>query len=276
MKSNLPSRILVALLFGPPLLILSYLGKLYFLVLIVFLTLLALLELIYIYRVKGVNLPRIPLLIFGVLIAGTSYFHVPDVLLLIIFSSLLYVSLFQIVRRGTRQATSNISSFMFASIYVPFLFSFLVLIREMPRTLNIEYRTGGLWIIFILFCVWLSDTLAYFVGSSLGRHKLCPGISPGKSVEGFVAGIVGAVVAAMLSYHFFLGSVPLTDLLILSLIIGSVGQIGDLMESSFKREADLKDSSRILPGHGGILDRFDSLLFVAPAVYFYLKFVIYS
>ena len=244
--------------------------------LIIFLTLLALLELSHIYRVKGVNLPRIPLLFFGLLITVAAYFHIRDFLLLIVFSSLLYVSLFQITSRGTRQAISNISSFMFALIYVPLLFSFLVSIREMPRTLNIEYRTGGLWILFILFCVWLSDTLAYFVGSWLGRHKLCPGISPGKSVEGFVAGIAGAALAAILSYYFFLGSVPLTHLFILSLIIGSVGQIGDLMESSFKREADLKDSSSILPGHGGILDRFDSLLFVAPAVYLYLRFVVYS
>jgi len=276
MKSNLPTRILVAILFGPPLLILSYLGALYFLILILFLTLLALLELSYIYKIKGMDLPKVPLSVFGLLIVAFSYFQVRDALLLIIFSSLLYVSLFQIVTRGTRQAISNISSFMFGLIYVPVFFSFLILIRELPRTVNIDYRMGGLWIIFILFCVWLSDTLAYFVGTPFGKHKLCPGISPGKSVEGFAAGIAGSALAAILSHHFFLGSVPLGDLFILSLIIGSVGQVGDLVESSFKREANLKDSSSILPGHGGILDRFDSLLFAAPAVYLYLKFIIYS
>jgi len=165
---------------------------------------------------------------------------------------------------------------MFGLIYVPFLFSFLVLIRELPKVVHTDYRVGGLWMIFILFCVWLSDTLAYFIGSALGKHKLCPGISPGKSLEGFFAGLAGSVLAAILSYRIFLDFVSMRDLLILSLIIGLVGQVGDLMESSFKREANLKDSSNILPGHGGILDRFDSLLFVGPPVYFYLKFVVYS
>jgi phosphatidate cytidylyltransferase len=196
--------------------------------------------------------------------------------LLIIFSALLYVSLLQIATRGTKQAILNMSSFMFGLIYVPLLFSFLILIRELPHQANIDYRTGGIWIIFILLCVWLSDTLAYFIGTPWGKHKLSPQISPGKSVEGFFAGIAGAALAAIFSYHLFLDFVPLANLFILSLIIGLVGQVGDLVESSFKREANLKDSSGILPGHGGILDRFDSLLFVAPAVYLYLRFVIYK
>lgn len=276
MKSNLPSRILVAVLFGPPLLILSYVGKLYFLILVLSLIVLALLELSYIYKIRGIDLPRIPLLAFGLLIGASSYFDLKGSLVLIIFSSLLYASLYQITTRGTKQAILNISSFMFGLIYVPFLFSFLILIRELPHKANLDYSTGGVWIIFILFCVWLADTLAYFIGTSLGRHKLSPRISPGKSIEGFFAGITGSVLAAILSYHFFLDFIPLISLFILSLVIGLVGQVGDLVESSFKREANLKDSSSILPGHGGILDRFDSLLFVAPAVYFYLRFVIYS
>jgi len=276
MKNNLLIRVLIAILFGPPLLILAYLGKLYFLILVLFLTLLGLLELNHIFKIKGIDLPKVPLLAFGLLIGAVSYFGAPYGLLLVIFLSLLYAVSFQIVVRGTDKAVLNISSFTFGMIYVPLLFSFLVLIRELPRAVNIDYRVGGLWIIFILFCVWLSDTLAYFIGSPLGRHKLCPRISPHKSVEGFLGGLSGSVIAAIISHYTFLNFVSLLHLLILSIIIGMVGLLGDLVESSFKREANLKDSSSILPGHGGILDRFDSLLFAAPPVYFYLKFIIYG
>lgn len=275
MKSNLFTRILVALLFGPPLLVLSYLGKVYFLILILFLILLALWELGDIFKLKGINTPRIPLLVFGLSIGLASYFTYEDNLLLIIFFSLLYIGFFQIITQGPSKAVSNISSFMFSLIYVSVLFSFLVLIRELPGEMNTDYQVGGLWIIFILFCVWLSDTLAYFIGAPLGKHKLCPRISPKKSVEGFVAGLSGSVIAAIISHYTFLSFVSLVHLLILSVIIGIAGLAGDLVESSFKREVNLKDSSNILPGHGGVLDRFDSLLFVAAPVYFYLKFIIY-
>jgi len=275
MKSNLPIRVLIAILFGPPLLVLSYLGKIYFLILILFLTLLALLELSHIFKISGIELPRIPLLAFGLLVGAVSYLDAEGTLLLVVFSSLLFAAFSQIVTKGPRKAILNIGGFMFALIYVPLLFSFLVLIRELPKGLRIDYQEGGLWIIFILLCVWLSDTLAYFIGAPLGKHKICPGISPGKSWEGFFAGVAGSALAAVFSHQIFLDFVSMRHLIILSLIIGSVGQVGDLVESSFKREANLKDSSNILPGHGGILDRFDSLLFVAPPVYFYLKFIIY-
>ncbi len=275
MKSNLLTRVLVALLFGPPLLVLSYLGKVYFLILVLFLILLGLWELSDILKLKGVNLPRIPLLVLGLIIGAASYFPCKENLLLIIISSLLYMGFFQIITQGPSKVLTNLSSFMFSLIYVPVLFSFLVLIRELPKVANLDYQVGGLWIIFILFCVWLSDTLAYFIGAPLGRHKLCPRISPQKSVEGFFAGLSGSVIAAIISHYTFLNFVSLAHLLILSIIIGIVGLAGDLVESSFKREVNLKDSSNILPGHGGILDRFDSLLFVAAPIYFYLKFIIY-
>jgi phosphatidate cytidylyltransferase len=275
MKSNLLTRVLVALLFGPPLLVLAYLGQLYFLILVLFLIMLALWELSDIFRLKGTNLPRIPLMVLGLLIGAASYFPYEENLLLIIFSSLLYIGFFQIITQETEKAISNISSFMFSLIYVPVLFSFLVLIRQLPKAVNLDYQVGGFWIIFILFCVWLSDTLAYFVGTSLGKHKLCPRISPKKSVEGFFAGLSGSVIAAIICHYTFLNFISFAHLLILSVIIGMVGLAGDLVESSFKREVNLKDSSNILPGHGGVLDRFDSLLFVAAPVYFYLKFIIY-
>jgi phosphatidate cytidylyltransferase len=124
-------------------------------------------------------------------------------------------------------------------------------------------------------CIWSCDTFAYFIGAPLGKHPLSPRVSPKKTIEGFGGGILGAIAAAFFSHFVFFPSAKLKDLLTISAIVAFVGQVGDLTESLFKRDAQFKDTSNIIPGHGGILDRFDSLLFVSPLVYYYLKFVVY-
>lgn len=129
----------------------------------------------------------------------------------------------------------------------------------------IETREAGLvYVIFALLIVWTTDSGAYFIGRSFGKNKLWPEISPNKTVEGFIGGIAVAIIAAVIMQLI----VPFTiswPLLIVIVIISSIfGQMGDLVESAIKRHYDVKDSGTILPGHGGILDRFDSLLFVLP------------
>ncbi|MEG0440001.1 MAG: phosphatidate cytidylyltransferase [Solibacillus sp.] len=133
----------------------------------------------------------------------------------------------------------------------------------------IEARIIGLeFIVFALLVVWTTDSGAYFVGRKLGKHKLWPEISPKKTVEGFVGGIVIAVLFAIAMQLFY----PITDsylkLIVVTIIASMVGQMGDLVESAIKRHYGVKDSGTILPGHGGILDRFDSLLFVVPLLHF--------
>ena len=137
----------------------------------------------------------------------------------------------------------------------------------------IETRNAGLqFIIFALLVVWTTDSGAYFVGRKLGKKKLWPEISPNKTIEGFVGGIIVAVVFACIMQFIY----PLTDswlaLIVMTIIASIFGQLGDLVESAIKRHYDVKDSGKILPGHGGILDRFDSLLFVLPLLHF-LQFV---
>jgi phosphatidate cytidylyltransferase len=124
--------------------------------------------------------------------------------------------------------------------------------------------------LFILFSVWISDSAAYFIGKSFGKHKLAPRVSPKKTWEGAVAGFVGGAGGFLLLSLFFLSSLPIMDSIVIGVIIGTVGQIGDLAESQLKRDAGVKDSSALIPGHGGILDRFDSLLFIMPVVALYL------
>ena len=124
-----------------------------------------------------------------------------------------------------------------------------------------------------LVITWANDTLAYFAGRFLGRHKLYPEVSPNKTWEGFFGGMVGSVVGMFIARAFFFPVFTVADCLVLGIVGGILGPIGDLCESMLKRAYGVKDSGRIIPGHGGILDRIDALLFNAPLVFGYVHFV---
>jgi phosphatidate cytidylyltransferase len=157
--------------------------------------------------------------------------------------------------------------------YIGLSFAHLILLRFTDNTIMIETNVGtisaGCALIWVAFIgTWASDTFAFFVGSKLGKHKLCPNISPGKTVEGFTGGMIGTVLALVgLAYLFHFSMV---HMVILGILIAGVATIGDLVESSFKRLTGIKDSGQILPGHGGVLDRFDSIMFTVPLVYYYI------
>jgi len=120
--------------------------------------------------------------------------------------------------------------------------------------------------------VWSCDTAAYAVGRAFGRTKLMPSVSPGKSLEGAIAGLLASIGGALLARLWFAHYLTALDAVVLGALVGVFGQLGDLVESLLKRDAELKDTSTLIPGHGGVLDRFDSLLFAAPIVYYYLLF----
>jgi len=236
---------------------------------------LGLCEFSLILRLKNIYSSQTILILLGLLIGILAYFFGDRFILIILLFGVFISGLLQLIQNKFNFAIENISSFLFGLIYVAVFFSFLILIREFPPKLGLEYRLGGLWVIFLFLCLWFSDILAYFVGAPLGKHKILPMISPKKSWEGAMGGIAGAILAATFSKVIFLKEIPVIHLLFLSIIVSVFGQLGDFVESSFKRSANLKDSSNIIPGHGGILDRFDSLLFSAPLVYFYLRFILY-
>jgi phosphatidate cytidylyltransferase len=132
----------------------------------------------------------------------------------------------------------------------------------------------GPWRILLLLAVIMaSDTLAFFVGHALGRRKLAPSVSPGKSVEGAVGGVFGGVLGALVVRHLGLPDVPLLHAAALGAVVAAMGIVGDLDESLLKRWAGVKDSGALFPGHGGMLDRLDSLLFGAPVLYYYFQYV---
>jgi len=130
---------------------------------------------------------------------------------------------------------------------------------------------GPGFVLLSLMLSWLSDTGAYFAGRFLGKHKLYEAVSPKKTVEGAIGGIGGAIVGALLAHFFYMRSLPLVDALVLAVVAGAVGQAGDLGESLLKRSFGVKDSGGIVPGHGGILDRVDALLFTSAILYAYLR-----
>lgn len=130
-------------------------------------------------------------------------------------------------------------------------------------------ESGTLWIFFILLLTMASDTMAYFVGVSFGRHKLYPSISPNKSIEGAIGGLFGALIAVIIAAKLFIPEIGGLDGLILVLVLGPLAQIGDLVESMLKRSFDVKDSGTLIPGHGGLLDRIDSLLLIFPVVFYF-------
>lgn len=131
--------------------------------------------------------------------------------------------------------------------------------------------SGGDWLLFLFGLLWVGDTAAMFTGMAIGRHKLAPTVSPNKTVEGFVGGILGAIAIGIIMYFWKLSDIGIVHILTISVGASIFGQLGDLVESMWKRGLGIKDSSAIIPGHGGVLDRFDSLLFAAPFMYFYLQ-----
>lgn len=181
------------------------------------------------------------------------------------------------LRRGSPAGTlANMGATVLGVLYVGWLGSYLGLLRSFPERHGQLSEVGARVVFFTFFLTWMGDTGAFFIGRAFGRHKLLPSVSPGKSVEGFFGGIAGALLAAWVGQRWVLPQAPLGDALLLGLLAGLLGPLGDLVESLFKRESGLKDSAHLIPGHGGVLDRFDSLLFVAPVFYYYLRHVVFS
>ncbi len=171
-------------------------------------------------------------------------------------------------RRGLAPVLANIGYGLFCALYVGWLMSFLVRLRvaEGQGTLgNWQTEQGILWVLWLMAMLWSGDTIAYFIGKSIGKRKIAPSISPAKTVEGFLANLILCVVVG----YWLGGWLGLAGWVSLSagLGVGILGQLGDLFESLLKRTLGIKDFGGILPGHGGVLDRFDSLLFSAPWVW---------
>lgn len=164
-----------------------------------------------------------------------------------------------------RANVADVAVTTFGPVYTSLAFSSVVVLRKVDPGLD-----GALLTLGMMLSIWANDAFAYLVGSAIGSHKLAPKISPNKSVEGFVGGLVGSVLVWVLLGAFVLEGVPVPLAVLFGLVVGVVSVVGDLFESRLKRGAGVKDSGNIIPGHGGLLDRSDSLLFGGMATLFLL------
>ncbi|MFW9604382.1 MAG: phosphatidate cytidylyltransferase [Trichlorobacter sp.] len=163
--------------------------------------------------------------------------------------------------RDISQAASDVGLLALSILYVPLLMSHLQLIRQLEN--------GVSWLLLIMLIVMTNDSAAYYTGCRFGKHRLYEAVSPKKSIEGSLGGLVGSLIGTALAKATFFPQLQITDLILAPLLIGSIGQLGDLFESLLKRSFGVKDSGTIFPGHGGVLDRLDSIIFAAPVTYYY-------
>lgn len=173
----------------------------------------------------------------------------------------LFIFILQFERKDNKEALARISITLFGILYISWFPSFLIKIRYL--------NDGALLVFFLFFVTKMGDTGAYFIGTLFGKHSLIKHISPKKSIEGTLGGLVFSIAASCLSI-FYLKTIGIGHLIMLGIILGGLGQLGDLSESLIKRGCQVKDSGNIFPGLGGVLDLADSLLFTIPIFYFYL------
>jgi phosphatidate cytidylyltransferase len=313
--SNLTARVLVALVGIPLIFFLVSAGGFWFGAFVVVLALLALDEFYHLARYKGAMPQTVPgMLLTTLLVLSFLHFKVralflglllgeglslpfPSmmqgvvILLLIFVPVILMVELF----RSTLGAIVNISTTVFGAVYIGLSLGAIVGLRELfipedfpvaqyfpvrglnisPEVIGTLDRWGTATVMSLLVAIWVCDSAAYFAGRAFGRHRLFERVSPKKSWEGAVAGLIASIGSFVLAQLLVLPYLTVGAAVMCGVIVGVFGQVGDLAESLLKRDAGVKDSSALIPGHGGVLDRFDSMLFVAPLVFIYLDFIVF-
>ncbi len=287
--SNFAIRSLTAIIGIPVILFVSIAGGIYFLLFTIIASTLALREFYKLAEAKGAK----PLMTLGLaagVLVNLSFYHkniktfIVDLfekvqvfipfpsqaqLLLIITLGIILVFMLVEMFRNDGSAITNLSVTLMGIFYVSLFFGTLIGLREL-------FVPFDFTIITIFATIWICDTAAYFGGKFLGKHKLFERVSPNKTWEGAIAGFLFAIAAAVVAKYTLLDYFTMQDAIVLGVIVGIFGQLGDLVESLLKRDAGIKDSSSLIPGHGGVLDRFDSLLFVSPLVYLYLDFIVFT
>ncbi|MGK2906015.1 MAG: phosphatidate cytidylyltransferase [Desulfuromonadales bacterium] len=197
----------------------------------------------------------------GLVYASSAPFLLLSIVLPCFFLALLYLFRFQDMQTVSRDLAVS----LLGLFYIPLLLSHAALLRALPA--------GRDWVFLVLCIVMVSDSLAYFVGRTLGRHRLYEAVSPKKTIEGSLGGLLGGVLGATLCKFWFFKEMSGVDVLLIGVGAGAFSQLGDLVESLLKRSFGVKDSGALIPGHGGLLDRLDSLLFAFPVTYYYALWV---
>jgi phosphatidate cytidylyltransferase len=177
----------------------------------------------------------------------------------------------QLLRPPEGHPTESWALTLGAALWLGYLASFFVMLRDLSPEFGLGLGTR--WLVLVFLVTWINDSAAYFVGKAMGRHPCCPYLSPKKTWEGTIGGWFGGVAATLLLGHWLVG-LPWGHGLALGALVATLAPFGDLVKSMVKRQMKVKDFSSLIPGHGGMFDRIDSLLFVAPVIYYYATLVL--
>lgn len=243
----------------------------------IFITVMALLAIYEFYNAfKNINVKPIKwigyIFCLPIMLLGTGILTDANVIfaLKVIIPSVIVISFAYVVLTNLKRNIIDIAVTFMGIIYIPVLFSFVKSIAMMEN--------GRVLIWYIIFGAVICDMAAYFIGKNFGKHKLCEKISPKKTIEGSIAGIIAVIISfaifTICANNFWGMNLPIWYMIIIGVIASIIGQFGDLFASIIKRHCNIKDYGNIIPGHGGILDRFDSILFVAPVIYILLQIII--
>jgi phosphatidate cytidylyltransferase len=262
------TRIIVSVAAIPFIVLASYLGGILFLIFVLGIALISFYEFSVMVKNKSAEpLTYAGLLAVAVIVLNVYFAWFNFYTLTILISVVL---LFFELYHNKSSAILNLGVTFLGIFYIGLFASSILGIRELYKFSVQLYEQGGFLIISIFVTIWICDSAAFFLGTAFGKHKLFPRVSPNKSWEGAIAGFVFAILTMVAAQLFILDFLTVADAVIIGALVGTVGQIGDLVESLIKRDAEVKDSSALIPGHGGVFDRFDSLLFTSPFIYLYL------
>jgi phosphatidate cytidylyltransferase len=271
---SIAKRVFASIIFIPCLIIIARRGGYYYLALIDIMILIGLWEFYKMMEAKGLRPYKTMGILSGLALSWYVFFQqgvYANLLLSVIFIGIMVLEL---TRKDKGLAVYHISVTVFGVFYIAWLGSHLILLRELPHLKGLDYSLGFSFVIIVFVMTWCYDAGAYFIGSWLGRHQILPSVSPGKTLEGAIGGVLCSIIGILVARATIAPYVTSLQAVGLAVASSIVGQLGDLSESMIKRDAKIKDSSKTIPGHGGILDRFDSLLFTAPLIYYLLKYVI--
>lgn len=274
-SSSLARRVGSALLFLPIVLGATWFGGWAYLVFLELLVVLGLVEFFRMARHKGADPHTRSGVAAGMALAGLMTLGYTAASGLAVTVFFLLVLVLELRRGHPAGSVANLGATVLGVFYVGWLGGHLGLLRGLPLSAGHPDRLGAFVVYFTLLITWAGDTGAYFVGRTFGRRPLFPAVSPKKTVEGAVGGVLASILAGVVGGAWLLPDLDLRDRVLLGAVGGIVGPVGDLVESLLKRDFGVKDAGEVIPGHGGVLDRFDSLFFVAPVVYYYLKYLVF-
>jgi len=266
MSKNLLQRIIAAAIGIPILLFVIYKGGYYLYVFSMLVAVLGSWELAAMFLSKNIEIgKRLATLLSITVVSLFQFSSIGEVGLFIMFSLFFLAAALKMIETGVVNYTSRLATALLAAVYPGFFISFSILIHR-------DFPAGWIILLFVFVNMWVADTFAYGFGKWLGSKKLAPAVSPNKTWVGFFAAFPGGFLTAAAVYSIFDTEWKFITWVAATVTATFFGQIADLVESAIKRDCDVKDSSHLIPGHGGVLDRFDSLLFALPSVYFVFRF----